>query len=114
MSNIEKFEKNRRLVSADELPVAELVDLIVRERGMSLAEIAGEIGVSRVSVWNWVKGRSLPRRERRAQLSAMLMRSHQNFDKADRPFGDVISDAKEVIANQLGIDADDVKIVIES
>ena len=42
-------------------PINEVIDEIIKERDVSLEQIAGEIGVSSMTVYRWRRGQAKPK-----------------------------------------------------
>ena len=42
-------------------PLNEVIDGIIKERDVSLEQIAGEIGVSSMTVYRWRRGQAIPK-----------------------------------------------------
>ena len=42
-------------------PINEVIDQVIKERDVSLEQIAGEIGVSSMTVYRWRRGQSIPK-----------------------------------------------------
>ena len=42
-------------------PINEVIDQIIKERDVSLEQIAGEIGVSSMTVYRWRRGQAIPK-----------------------------------------------------
>lgn len=42
-------------------PINEVIDQIIKERDVSLEQIAGELGVSSMTVYRWQRGQAKPK-----------------------------------------------------
>lgn len=86
-----------------------------KARGMTLDELARELGVSKPTVWAWEQARSAPspdRYERIAQVlgtTAAELRSGRSEDAA----AGVLERSRRRIAEAYGVSADSVRIMIE-
>lgn len=86
-----------------------------KERGMTLAAIADELGVSKPTVWAWEQGRAKPTPGHMAALARTL-----GFDQADLAGNSdsaqlraVITQARQQIAEVMQIDITKVRIMLE-
>ena len=83
-----------------------------RKRRLSLEELAEKLGVSRQAVWYWESGRRLPRATTLAKLKKLgLNMAPVSMGSAE--FSDLVQAAKDKLADDLGINPDDIRIVIE-
>jgi len=74
--------------------------------GLSTDEFAKKVGVSRQSVWYWETGRHAPSGEALAKLQEFGL-----YAIADRPT--LLRRAKERLAIELGIEADEISIIVQ-
>jgi len=86
-----------------------------REQSLTLADIAGRLGVSKPTVWAWEKGKAKPLPERYEAIAAAL-----GVDVVDitdvSPSGDaepVIQESRSRIAQLYGVHPDRVRIMID-
>ncbi len=87
-----------------------------REAGLTLADVAATLGVSKPTVWAWEKGKARPLPERLESIAAAL-----GVDPAllapgpgvPREIDAVIADCRERIAEACGTDPQAVRIMIE-
>jgi len=42
-------------------PINEVIDQVIKERDVSLEQIAGELGVSSMTVYRWKRGQAAPK-----------------------------------------------------
>lgn len=86
-----------------------------KERGLTLAQLAAQLGVSKPTVWAWEQGKARPVEGRMEALAQAL-----NVPEWEMLLGrsipvlpDLITRAKEQIAGALGVTPDKVKIAVE-
>ncbi len=87
-----------------------------RERGLTLADVAGAIGVSKPTVWAWEKGKARPLPERVSAIAAALGVSPEALqDAATTNSGTsaLIADCRERIARACNLAPSAVRIMIE-
>ncbi len=53
-------------------PINEVIDKIIKERDVSLEQIAGELGVSSMTVYRWRRGQATPK-------SRIVLRALTNY-----------------------------------
>jgi transcriptional regulator with XRE-family HTH domain len=84
------------------------------ERGLTMANIADGLGVSRPTVWAWEHGKARPADSRLTGLAALLGVSRANLtNEGSSPDVDaLIAQSREQIAAAYGIDSSQVKIWI--
>lgn len=85
------------------------------ERGLTQAQVASALGVSKPTVWAWEHGKARPVAGRMAALAGLLGVTPGHFGQgapvADH--GGIIAQSREQIATAYGVDRDMVKISIE-
>ncbi|QGN56069.1 helix-turn-helix domain-containing protein [Novosphingobium sp. Gsoil 351] len=87
-----------------------------KQRGMTLAQIADRLGVSKPTVWAWEQGRSRPVGNRIDPLAEALgvARSELYPDVGDRShLHDLLARARAEIATAAGSSPDKIRILIE-
>ncbi|MBV7258306.1 helix-turn-helix domain-containing protein [Erythrobacter crassostreae] len=86
-----------------------------RERGLTLANVAASLEVSKPTVWAWEKGKARPLPERiEAIASALDVSIDELSDSRDGDKGrSVIEDARLRIATTYGADPRSIRIMIE-
>jgi DNA-binding XRE family transcriptional regulator len=86
-----------------------------KERGLTLAQLAEQVGVSKPTVWAWEHGKARPVEARMAALAEALgVPAHDMLLGRSAPvLPDLISGAKEQIAAALGVTPDKVRIVVD-
>jgi len=86
-----------------------------RERGLTLAQVASALGVSKPTVWAWEKGKARPIPERLGAIAKALGVSEDAL--VDAGFGDesvaIVDECRMRIATAYGIQAKNVRIMIE-
>lgn len=83
--------------------------------GLTLAQVADQLGVSKPTVWAWEKGKARPVEERFAAIAKVLGLSPEELASAQQPGGvsRLLQSSREEIARALGVDARSVRILIE-
>ena len=87
-----------------------------REAGLTLADIAATLGVSKPTVWAWEKGKARPLPERLDAIAAALGVAPDMLAPgpgSDGEIGAVIAECRERIATVCGTSAQSVRIMIE-
>ncbi|MEE1876763.1 helix-turn-helix domain-containing protein [Altererythrobacter litoralis] len=86
-----------------------------KARGLTLAQVADRLGVSKPTVWAWEKGKARPVDERFPAIADVLGLDAEELLEAQRPEGvsELLQSSREQIAQALGIDARQVRILIE-
>ena len=84
-----------------------------REKGLTVAELADRVGVSRPTIWSWEKGKTSPRASRIPVLAASLQvpESELILDEAEMKEGE--NKSKERIAALAHTSARNVEITIK-
>jgi len=86
-----------------------------RERGLTLAQVASALGVSKPTVWAWEKGKARPLPERVAAIAKVLGVSEADLSEAHAGAAGsaVIEDCRLRVASQYQTDPKNVHIMIE-
>lgn len=86
-----------------------------KERGMTQAALADQLGVSKPTVWAWEQGKARPVESRMEALAQALdVSADELLIESDGAFlGDLITRAKGQIAGALGVRPDKVRIVVD-
>ncbi|KPF63101.1 helix-turn-helix domain-containing protein [Porphyrobacter sp. AAP60] len=87
-----------------------------REAGLTLADVAAALGVSKPTVWAWEKGKARPLPERLEAIAAALGSAPEQLAESTSAAGDastVIEECRSRIAAACGTPAASVKIMIE-
>lgn len=83
------------------------------ERGLSLADIADRLGVSKPTVWAWEHGKSRPVERRLPDLAAALGVTPGGLEPAASGPPEVLERSRRRIADAYGVDPASVRIMIE-
>jgi transcriptional regulator with XRE-family HTH domain len=87
-----------------------------REAGLTLADVAATLGVSKPTVWAWEKGKARPLPERLDAIAAALGVAPEMLTPgpgSDGEIGAVIAECRERIAAACGTSPQSVRIMIE-
>ncbi len=87
-----------------------------KERGLTLAQVAGQLGVSKPTVWAWERGRARPIEERIDALAEALGVSRSELMSSGETSGalrDLVTRSREQIAAAFGTRVENVRIMIE-
>lgn len=87
-----------------------------KQRGLTLAQIAEQLGVSKPTVWAWEQGRSRPVGNRIDPLAGVLGVSRAELHpdaNAVTPLNDLLARARGEIAAVAGTSPDKIRIMIE-
>ncbi len=86
-----------------------------REKGLTLAQVAAALGVSKPTVWAWEKGKARPLPERIAAIAEVLGVEKEAFYEVDprNGGGAVVEDCRIRIATEYGTDPRSIRIMIE-
>lgn len=83
------------------------------ERGLSLADIAGRLGVSKPTVWAWEHGKARPVDRRLAALAEALGVTPGGLEPAASGPVEAVEQGRRQIAQAYGVDPARVRIMIE-
>lgn len=92
------------------------INRLRRDRGMTLADVASKLGVSKPTVWAWEKGKARPLPERLDAIAAVLGVAPEELAEAEAslgPLAEIIEDCRERIAAACGADPSAVRIMVE-
>ena len=87
-----------------------------RERGLTLADIAARLGVSKPTVWAWEKGKARPVPERMEAIAAALGVNAEELEEAGHAGAEanaLVADCRARIAAALHVSPAAVRIMIE-
>lgn len=96
-------------------PLGNRLRRLRKARGLTLADLANELGVSKPTVWAWEQGRSMPTQDRHKRIAEVLettvsdLRSGRDGDAATV----VLERSRQQIAEAYNVDAEQVRIMIE-
>lgn len=81
---------------------------------LSLDQLAKRLGVSKVAVWSWEKGKTRPRRHLHGPLSVALGIGEESLALATSgpKLSDVVAGCQEVISAHAGVKPESVEIKI--
>lgn len=91
------------------------INRLRRERSLTLAQVADALEVSKPTVWAWEKGKARPLPERIAAIAEILGVSEDELTEsaASGPGAAVVEDCRQRIASAYGVDAQNIRIMIE-
>lgn len=86
-----------------------------KERGLTLAQLAAQLGVSKPTVWAWEQGKARPVEARMEALAQALdvPAWEMLLGRSTPVLPDLITRAKEQISGALGVTPDKVRIVVD-
>ena len=86
-----------------------------KKRGMTLADVAGQLGVSKPTVWAWEKGKARPVESRLPDIAKALDISEQELAAMAVPpaVNDLLETSKRKIADAFGTVPEKVRVMIE-
>ncbi len=87
-----------------------------KERGLTLAQVAGQLGVSKPTVWAWERGRARPIEERIDALAEALGVTRSELmatGETSAVLRDLLARSREQIAAAFGTRPENVRIMIE-
>ncbi|MEP3052394.1 MAG: helix-turn-helix transcriptional regulator [Erythrobacter sp.] len=86
-----------------------------KERSLTLAQVAAQLGVSKPTVWAWEKGKARPMPDRLDSIAQVLGVGSEELNSA-APSDDgaaLVSDSRSRIAASFGVSIEKVRIMIE-
>lgn len=91
------------------------INRLRREAGLTLADVAAALGVSKPTVWAWEKGKARPLPERLDAIADALGVAPEQLaaKNAPRDIETVITECRQRIAEACGASPDAVRIMIE-
>ncbi|WP_260923736.1 helix-turn-helix domain-containing protein [Novosphingobium sp. 9] len=98
---------------------AERLYRLRKARGLTQAQLAAALGVSKPTVWAWEQGRAKPVAERLEGLAAALgvttadLRPRRSISGIGSGVGEAVAKAREDIALALGISPERVRVMID-
>ena len=104
----------RPATSPDDLSVR--LQRLRKERGLTLAQVAAQLGVSKPTVWAWERGRARPIEERIDALAEALGVSRSELMATGEPpvaARELLARSREQIAAAFGTRPENVRIMIE-
>lgn len=96
-------------------PFGSRLQQLRKERGLTLSQLAAQLGVSKPTVWAWEQGKARPVEARMEALAQALdVPAWEMLMGRSAPIlPDLITRAKEQIAGALGVTPDKVRIVVD-
>lgn len=97
-------------------PLGQRLNTLRRAAGLTLADVAETLGVSKPTVWAWEKGKAKPLPERLGAIAAALGVDPEALGPATGPSGEtaqVIAECRQRIAQACGTDPQQVRIMVE-
>ncbi|QUL37578.1 helix-turn-helix domain-containing protein [Erythrobacter sp. JK5] len=96
-------------------PLGIKLNRLRRERGMTLAQVAAQLDVSKPTVWAWEKGKARPLPDRIDAIAAALGVPAAELGEAapDRHAAAVVEECRIRIATACGTEPQNVRIMIE-
>ncbi len=96
-------------------PLGTKLNRLRRERGMTLAQVAEQLGVSKPTVWAWEKGKAKPVSDRIAAIAQVLGVGPQELEDrlGDEQHSAIVQECRLRIATAYGAHPDSVRIMIE-
>ena len=97
-------------------PLGQRLNALRRAAGLTLADVAATLGVSKPTVWAWEKGKAKPLPERLGAIAEALGVDPEALAPATGPSGEaaqVIADCRQRIAEACGTDPQQVRIMLE-
>jgi transcriptional regulator with XRE-family HTH domain len=86
-----------------------------KEQGLTLAQVAARLGVSKPTVWAWEQGKAKPVESRIERLAAVygLQTSDLVHSRISPALSELIARSKEQIADVVGTTTDKIRIMID-
>ena len=86
-----------------------------KQRGLTLAAVAAQLGVSKPTVWAWEQGRARPTPERMTRIAALygLGETRLATGRDDNAMSDILAQARLHVAQAFGVEPGKVRIMIE-
>jgi transcriptional regulator with XRE-family HTH domain len=103
------------VVSRTSDPLGMRLNRLRRERGMTLAQVAAALEVSKPTVWAWEKGKARPLPERIGAIASVLGVAEADLLDAGEQSASasLVEECRVRIASEYGIGPDRVRIMIE-
>jgi len=97
------------------MPLGGKLNRLRREKGLTLAQIAEALGVSKPTVWAWEKGKARPLPERIDAIAEILgvTRADLTEDEAGSSGGALVAECRNKLADAYGVAPGSVRIMIE-
>lgn len=91
------------------------IEQLRKSRGLTLADVAGELGVSKPTVWAWEKGKARPIDDRIPALAEVLQVNPSELLSRNMAPGlaESIAEARKKVAAACGVDPSRIRIMID-
>ncbi len=91
------------------------LEQIRKGRGLTLAQVADQLGVSKPTVWAWEKGKARLLDERFPAIAyALGVDAHElMLPEHAASWAAIVEESRHQIAEAIGVDADQVRIMID-
>ena len=91
------------------------LEQIRKGRGLTLAQVADQLGVSKPTVWAWEKGKARPLDERFPAIADALGVDADELMLPDHSasWAAIVEESRHQIAEAIGVDADQIRIMID-
>lgn len=101
--------------ASDFLGIGKKMEQARKERHLTLAQVAAELGVSKPTVWAWEKGKARPLEERLPAISNILGIDVEELTNVSGPanWSDVVEGNRQAIAAALGVQKSQIKILLD-
>ncbi len=102
-------------LSQPEQSLATRLHHLRKAKGMTLEAVARQLGVSKPTVWAWEQGRARPSPERFARIAELFGLGETRLapGRDVDALGEVLTQARQLVANSLGVELTKVRIMIE-
>jgi len=91
------------------------LEQIRKGRGLTLAQVADQLGVSKPTVWAWEKGKARPLDERFPAIAEALGVDANELMLSDNSssWADIVEESRQHIAEAIGVNASQIRIMID-
>lgn len=112
---VEPVEPSRQFGNAAGDPLGTRLNRLRRERGLTLAQVAEALDVSKPTVWAWEKGKARPLPERLGAIADVLGVSEDELSESTRggPGAALAEDCRQRLATTYGVPPQNIRIMIE-
>lgn len=96
-------------------PLGHKLNRLRRERGLTLAQVADALSVSKPTVWAWEKGKAKPLPERLGAIAAVLGVDEEELVESELSgaSSSLVEECRLRIASEYGTSPDSIRIMIE-
>lgn len=101
--------------AASPVGLGKRIEQLRKARGLTLADVAAALGVSKPTVWAWEKGKARPLGERLPGLAEVLRVDPSELAGTEALAGltDILADARKSIASACGVELHKVRIMLD-